>query len=512
MPLKPKTVKELKSTHQYYQSFITEWEFLYAAYEGTRELVEKGYLRRNERESLENWKRRKDDAYGFDYSQSVVDILNFYLHKKPVKREFPDPIQKEPLFEAYQKDCNLNGDSLDEFFIEQSRLASIVGHVGILVDKPSAQVKSRQEALENMIYPYVSAYLPSCILDWEYTRDEYGRMRLSMVKLCEEDGRYLIWHLDHFEVWEVPISTSTVKTKQLLDDIEAKLILESEHRLKEIPFFFLVNKRARLKPLGKSDISDIARIDVSIIRNLSQGEEVIDYGAFPMMRKPSREMRPDQSQTDQTDDVGPTAILTFDPENPESKPDWLESEVADPLNAIREWIGMKVGEIYRAANIGGMAATEISTQAKSGAALVAEFQLLNSTLVRKAIHLEKAERRLTYLWYLWQYDGQQAKKLMDETKIERDRSYDVENLAIDLENTLTAKTIVKSKLFNAEVQKRTVRKFLPSWNDTQLIDIDEEIEAEAQKPEAPNPFGFQQDQDLPAPKPEQKLPAPKTEK
>ena len=42
---------------------------------------------------------------------------------------------------------------------------------------------------------------------------------------------------------------------------------------------------------------------------------------------------------------------------------------------------------------------------------------------------------------------------------------------------ITAKTIVLSKKFDALLQKKTVRKLLPSHTDTQLQEIDDEIDA-----------------------------------
>lgn len=479
------TVKQLKSVHPLHAMLRSEWAFLYAAYEGTRELIRQGYLKRHERETPENYQRRCDTAYGFNYTESVVDIYNFYLFKKPVKRELPESVENDELYKMYVKDCDLYGNDVDEFLTEQSRIASIMGFTGVMVDKANVSVDSRAEQIDNEVYPYLSSYYPTAILDWCFEKDEYGRPTLTMLKLLEDNGQYLIWYPTTFEVWAIP---EVDEGKHLTDDMEAVLINNEDHTLGEIPFIWVLNKKWRIKPIGKSDVSDISRIDVSIIRNLSQGEEIIDYSAFPMMRKPQREARPDQS-SDQTDDSGPAAILEFDPDNPDAKPDWLSSDAADPLNAIKDWIRSKVEEIYRSANIGGMAATEVSTVAKSGAALVSEFQLLNSNLVRKAINLEKAEKRIMHFWYLWEYSDQ-AKTLMDDTKIERHRTYDVEDLATDLENALTSKTIVGSKTFDAAVQKKTARQMFPSWTDSQFDEIDKEIEVTINEPPPEfEPFG-----------------------
>jgi hypothetical protein len=188
-----------------------------------------------------------------------------------------------------------------------------------------------------------------------------------------------------------------------------------------------------------------------------------------MMRKPM----PERGKNT-VDETGPTAVLEFHPDKPEAKPDWLESKVAEPVGAILELIQRKVSEIYRASNAGGMASMEISSVAKSGAALTAEFQLLNSRLVHKAINLEKAEKNIIWYWLKWMGNESQY----EQVSIERARSYDVQNLAQDLENSLTAVSVVPTRKFNEAVQKSIARQMLPGATDEDMIEIDKEIEAQ----------------------------------
>ena len=481
------TIEELKKVHELYAMFKEEWDFLYAAYEGARALVKNGQLIQHERETTENYEKRCDQAFGFNYTQSIVDVLNFYLFKKAVKRTLPAKVSDDAIYKMFEEDCNLEADGVDEYLAEVSRLASIMGLSGILVDKAGVALDSRAEQIKNRVHPYLSTFFPQAILDWRIGKDEYSRPVLEMVKLFQDDGTYLIWYPDQFEIWEVPVNE---KGEAISDKKKAKLVKAVTHPLGKIPFIFVINKKWKKRPIGKSDVSDIARIDVSIMRNLSQGEEIIDYQAFPMMRKPFEEARPDQ-QVDQTDDVGPTAVLGFDPDNPDAKPDWLESEVSDPLEAIKEWIINKIQEIYRTSNIGGMQSTEGSNQVESGVALQTRFQMLNATLVRKAIILEKVEKQVYNFFYLWEWPDQ-ARKFNEDTLIERDRTYDVENLSEDLENILTSRTIVKSKTFDGMLQKKTVRKMLPSYTDAQLQEVDDEIDDAIENPEPElngyNPF------------------------
>ena len=479
-------VGDLQEVHPNYEANVDEWRFLMAAYEGTRRLVDAGYLYRNERESNSNWERRCREAVGFDYTKSIVDLFNFYLFKKPVKRDMAG-LKTDKSWANFYKDCNLYGDSFDDFLTEQGRYASIEGFVGILVDRPSVQYENKAEELAAGIYAYVAAYFPTRILDWEYERDKNNRPYLSYLKLLDDDGQYRLWWPGLWERWELPedavIQAPGNSGDVIKNNLAAVLVEKGEYGLSSIPFVWLQNLKTRVRPIGMSDVHEVARLDVSILRNLSQGEEVISYTAFPMMLKPMREIKPDgNAAAVQNDDVGAQAILEYDPEHPESKPEWLGSASREPIDAILEWISRKVEEIYRVVNAGGMASTEISTDAKSGSALKVEFQLLNSALVRKAKNLEKAERDIIHYWLAWE----KQEKLETKITIQRERSYDIEDLAGDLENVLTASIIVKSKKFNDEMQKKVVRQMMPAAENEALREIDEEIESVVEEEPLPD--------------------------
>lgn len=487
MPKELLKAGDLKETHELHTFYLPEWIFLLASYEGSKELVRRGYLEKHERESQDNYDRRIKEAYGFSYSKSIVDLFNFYLFKKPVKRDMA-ALKNDTLWQSFEDDCNLYGDAWDDFLTEAGRWAGVEGVVGVLVDKASRTFETRKEQVDEDVYPYVAMYFPQAILDWEWERDENNRPFLSYLKLWDEDKKYRLWWPDSWEIWEIPDEddegeSSGEKAAAKINAREAELIAEGENPLGEIPFVWLQNLRGKTRPIGISDIHDVARIDVSILRNLSHGEEIISYAAFPMMRKPKQEAIPGHQQVADEDLAGVQAILEFDPEHPDAKPDWLDASVKEPIDAVLSWIERKVMEIYRAVNAGGMASTEISTTAKSGAALKAEFQLLNSMLVRKAISLEKAERKIIDYWAAWENVD------TGEVSVERERTYDVEDLATDLENILTASIIVKSELFNKQLQKQVTRKMLPAADIDMMKDIDEEIDTYSEMNEYADNFG-----------------------
>ena len=450
-------IKDLKSTNAIYQDNKDQWIFFNASYEGSKKLIELGYIEKHERESQENYEKRMNEAYGFSYSSSVIDLLSYYLFKSASNFNI-GALSDDKLWQMFLEDCDLFGNVLDDWFADQQKEACKFGHIGILVDKPSTKKITIQEELENKIYPYLSAYNPLSILDWAYERDEYNRPYLSYLKLKEDDNQYRIFTKSNWEVWREPNEGEVAMRGD-----EAILVDQGENQLGLIPFVWLINTKRTSSVIGISDIKDVAYIDLSIMRNLSQGEEVIDYSAFPMMRKP---------KSYEDDDVGVTAILEFDPDTPNAKPDWLEAKCKEPIEAILTWMKRKTSEIYRVINVGGISATETTKQSKSGVALKVEFQMLNSKLVKKGKNVANAKYQIIKYWLMWQ----NQEKLIDNIFYTTPTSYDVESLSTDLANALTANTLIDSQTFSNEIQKTMAREVLPGLKEDIYADIDKEIE------------------------------------
>jgi hypothetical protein len=400
------------------------------------------------------------------------------LFKKPPQERQLDKLYDDELWKLFYEDADLYGNGYEAALMDIALYAGVCGHMGVLVDKANTPLNTRAQEIENRVYPYIARYFPQAILDWDFKRDEFNRPYLNYLKLLDDDGKYRLWSPNKWEIWELPEDNIGQKDESN-QDADAVKIDEGDNPLGEVPFIWHYNFKSKEQCLGTSDIGEIGRIDLSIIRNLSQIEQIINFAAFPMMRKPLRDASPlDANAPQQDDEVGVEAILEFDPDRPESKPDWLESEVKDPIEATWDVILGKIGEIYRAANIGGLAATEPTKSPQSGVAKQTDFQLLNAKLVNKAINTENTENQIVKFWLKWQ---QQWNEMKDKVKMSRPKSYDVENLATDLANALTAKTVVISKTFNTLLQKQTARQVLPGAKEKELSDIDAEIEENAEK-------------------------------
>lgn len=512
------TVEDIRKVHSSYTENLRKWRLYRAVYKGIDEIIRGDYIPQHEREPNTAYIRRMQELYSFSYGKSVCGIFTYHLLSKPTTGRKLAELEKNDFWQMFFKDSDLFGNAYDELIQRIALQASIFGHMGILVDKPPVNVKTVGEQKENGLYPYIAQYFPSAILDWKWERDPVTRRPfLSYLKLLDDDGRYRIWRRDFWAVYEVldesgnplppnlsgfqtflkptlrrnPQGTRTSgprpapgrqpKPVSVSGEGEAKVVTPvefGENILNEIPFLWIYNRHTDEKGIGESDLTDIAGLEISIIKNASQIEEIINYAAFPIMAKPKKDADPTAQDSDQEDEISVQSIIEFDPENPESKPFWLTPQVEQALMSILNYIKHKVAEIYRASNIGGIAGTEISTTAKSGVALKAEFQILNSTLVGKAINLEKGENKILEFWLKWE---QQWEPMKDKVNFSRSRNFNVEDVAADLENALTAKTVVLSKTFSALLQKNVARQVLPSMSEDDQKTIDEEIETASEK-------------------------------
>jgi len=466
------TVDELKKTHKDYQYNLDLWKLYLAAYKGIEAIIKGKYIPQHEREEDDAYNRRIKDLYGYGYSKSVVNIYTFHLFKQPPEGRKLKDLETNDLWNMFFEDANMLGDSYDTTMAMLAKYAAIEGHMGILVDKSPTKFANKAEQKAAAVYPYMASYHPPAILDWKFKKDKNNRPFLAFLKLLDDDGRYRVWTDEEWAVFD--LTDDDGKKKGGTDVIKPAEGDHGENPLEVVPFVWYYNTKSDKVAIGESDLTEIARIDISLVKNTSQIEEVINYAAFPMLMRPMRNAKPDVvAGTEQEDQVGSRAVIEFDAEHPESKPEWLTPKVKEAIDSILATMAFKVKEIYRGANIGGVAGQESAGGVKSGIALRSEFQLLNAHLVTKALNLEKAENAVLVLWLMWE---QEYEKLKDKVNFGRSKQFDVEDVAMDLENALTAQTLVMSNTFDAMVQKSSARQVLPSMSEKDQETVDKEID------------------------------------
>lgn len=457
--------EELEAKHALYKLYESDWQLFDLVYSSGYPLIEFA-LQRHTRETYDNWQERLAEGFNFNFGKSIIDIFSFYLTEKDVIRKLAK-LKNDPLWKLFYKDADLYGTDYNVLIDDIQKIASTYGSSGILVTKPYADNKTVQQDIDDGIYPYYAVYSLPNIINWKFKRDiKTNRQVLSFLNLVESNGDHLVWYPDAWQRYEVTKNTQGATTKIELSE-------DGENALGEIPFTWMVNLKNRKHPeIGASDIIDISRIITSVIRDLSCGQEIMKFAGFPIRRQP---MTTDDTGNDDEVPTGPKAVEEFDPTlGDKGKPDWMPTEILEPIEAILKWIDRKSDEIYRVAHLSGVHGQRKSNnEVASGMALRYEFQQLNAVMNAKAVNQTEAELKALRFWLLWQ--GKED--LFADMEIKRSQEFSIDDLSIALDNAITGMSNVVSKTFRVLVQEKITEHVLPDIGQKDKKKISDEIEA-----------------------------------
>lgn len=455
-----RSAEELKKEHDTYKARKQEWGFFGASYAGGQRYITGGYLYKHPNETEDAFKHRLQVACYYNFCQEIVDLYVSYLLQKPAEIDYKN-LAKDDLFEAFREDCDLKGNRLVSFLREAQRKASIYGHIAIVVDKPKLDpaVQTREDEREKNLRPYLYCVYPQNIVDWKYERVGTQGYRLTYIKILEQKdpARYRIWTEAGWELWEIK-------------DDKPALLDYGSNSLGRIPVVMLYNLAGDEDMIGRSDLNDIAYINRHIFNLCSWNDENIENTCFAMLAKAKRRRVPGEENTGDSDQVGPTTIVEYDPELPNDKPFWLEPPGVSQ-EVFDKRLDRDIAEIHRIAKMGGVGATEVSERPKSGVALELEFRMMNSTLAEKADNIEEAHIAICNLYAAWmnqEFSGD----------ISYPDDFNVEDLATDLENAINATAMRISSRFNTEMKRRIVRIALPKLDPAVRKEIEDQIEAQ----------------------------------
>ena len=445
--------QEIEAQHSQYQGMIMRWEYFIRSYLGGKEYKDGKFLQQYKLELENEFSDRIAYTPLDNHCRNIIHIYSSYLFRVPPTREL-GILENDATIPYFLEDADLEGRSFDSLMREVQNYASIYGHCWLLVDKPSTNVFTRAEELQQGIRPYLNIYTPENVYDWHYTRSESGYYILDYLKIREsidEQGEYFkLWYLDK-------IDTIFVSSK---NRDEPQLIESLPNPIGRIPAVVVYNQRSPMRGIGVSDLTDIADLQKAIYNELSEIEQIIRLSNHPSLVK--------TRDTDAT--AGAGSIIEI-PDNIDSnlKPYILQPSGSN-LDGVLKSIEHKVDAINRLSHVGAIRAT--GERIQSGIALRTEFQLLNAKLAEKAKLMELAEEQIWRLYALWQeeqFDG----------KITYPISFDIRDWATDLELLQQAKASnIKSSTFNKELDKQIARTVID--DDEKLVVIDAEIDQNTQ--------------------------------
>ena len=441
--------QDIENQHQHYKGMMPRWEYFIRSYLGGKEYQDGKFLQPYQLEFENEYHKRINFTPLDNHCRNIIDIYSSFLFRVEPVREYGS-LTEDMSVEQFKDDADLEGRSFNALMREAQRFASIYGHVWLLMDKPSTNVMTRAEELDQGIRPYLNIYTPENVLDWHYTRNDAGYYYLDYLKIREEqtaEGEYYkLWYLDKIDCVFV---SSTSRD-------EPKLISSLPNPLMKIPAVILYNQRSPMRGLGVSDLTDVADLQKSIYNEFSEIEQIIRLSNHPSLVK-----------TKDTDAGAGAGSIIEIPENLDAnlKPYILQPSGSN-LDGVLRSINHKVEAINRLTHVGTLRAT--AERVQSGIALRTEFELLNARLSEKSKLMELAEEQIWRLFADWQetvFDGE----------IEYPESFDIRDWATDLELLQQAKASnIKSATFAKEIDKQIARTVIE--DDTTLEQIDIEID------------------------------------
>jgi hypothetical protein len=441
--------QDIENQHQHYKGMMPRWEYFIRSYLGGKEYQDGKFLQPYQLEFENEYHKRINFTPLDNHCRNIIDIYSSFLFRVEPVREYGS-LTEDMSVEQFKDDADLEGRSFNALMREAQRFASIYGHVWLLMDKPSTNVMTRAEELDQGIRPYLNIYTPENVLDWHYTRNDAGYYYLDYLKIREEqtaEGEYYkLWYLDKIDCVFV---SSTSRD-------EPKLISSLPNPLMKIPAVILYNQRSPMRGLGVSDLTDVADLQKAIYNEFSEIEQIIRLSNHPSLVK-----------TKDTDAGAGAGSIIEIPENLDAnlKPYILQPNGSN-LDGVLRSINHKVEAINRLTHVGTLRAT--AERVQSGIALRTEFELLNARLSEKSKLMELAEEQIWRLFAEWQetvFDGE----------IEYPESFDIRDWATDLELLQQAKASnIKSATFAKEIDKQIARTVIE--DDTTLEQIDSEID------------------------------------
>ena len=441
--------QDIENQHQHYKGMMPRWEYFIRSYLGGKEYQDGKFLQPYQLEFENEYHKRINFTPLDNHCRNIIDIYSSFLFRVEPVRQLGS-LEQDMSVEQFKDDADLEGRSFEALMREAQRFASIYGHVWLLMDKPSTNVMTRAEELDQGIRPYLNIYTPENVLDWHYTRNDAGYYYLDYLKIREEqtaEGEYYkLWYLDKIDCVFV---SSTSRD-------EPKLISSLPNPLMKIPAVILYNQRSPMRGLGVSDLTDVADLQKAIYNEFSEIEQIIRLSNHPSLVK-----------TKDTDAGAGAGSIIEIPENLDAnlKPYILQPNGSN-LDGVLRSINHKVEAINRLTHVGTLRAT--AERVQSGIALRTEFELLNARLSEKSKLMELAEEQIWRLFADWQetvFDGE----------IEYPESFDIRDWATDLELLQQAKASnIKSATFAKEIDKQIARTVIE--DDTTLEQIDSEID------------------------------------
>ena len=232
-------------------------------------------IRKGHRKFLPQEPRELDEAYDNRLRRSVLApyyvrlerMLAGMLTRKPVRLDDVSDQIREQLF-----DVDLQGNDLQTWLYNTSRICIRYGHVGVLVDAPKSGDNGR---------PYWISYTPRDILGWR-TEMADGAQKLTQLRLFEKvlvpDGLYGEKQVEQVRV----LTPGAFEIFQKDQKGDFRVIDEGTTSLSEIPFSVAYSNRVGVLE-SFPPLADIAELNLQHYQVQSDLGNQLHISAVPML-------------------------------------------------------------------------------------------------------------------------------------------------------------------------------------------------------------------------------------
>jgi len=232
-------------------------------------------IRKGHRKFLPQEPREQDLSYDNRLSRSVLSpfyvrlerMLAGMLTRKPVRLDDVSDVIREQLF-----DVDLQGNDLQSWLFQTSKICIRYGHVGVLVDAPKAGDNGR---------PYWVTVSPRDILGWR-TELKDGKQQLTQLRLQEKivvpDGLYGEKQVEQVRV----LTPGAFEIHQKDQQGDFKIVDEGRTSLSDIPFSVAYSNRMGVLE-SIPPLADIAELNLQHYQVQSDLSNQLHISAVPML-------------------------------------------------------------------------------------------------------------------------------------------------------------------------------------------------------------------------------------
>lgn len=437
----------------------------------------KGNLFIHPKERNEDYNRRINMSYYYNFCAPILDIYSDHLFKQPVLVDFAEI---DSTIEQVKNDIDRQGSSIPEFRKQVADMAQLYGHCFVIVDSPKVssteEIQTKADQIEKRAFPYLCLYSPQDILNWSL--DEYGKPYWVLVREYKDQNENIEKYKPtgcaeaYYRLW--------TRDGWMLFDDEYELEDQGVYDLGEVPIVCVFAKKSKKSRnfLGVSDLADIAFIARDIYNASSELRQILRDQTFAFLAV--------QGTSDEYSDlqIGTGKGLLY----PEGRnPPQYVSPPSDNANIYFDHIDRQVTKLYQLAKLdsGGVSASSKASPSgggkvdnQSGASKAWDFNQTNSALSSKSSYLEDAELRIWQLFAKW--EGKEF-----NGTIQYPNEFSISSLTDDLNEAEQESRLSLGQTFNSEVRKAIIRKKFPRMDEIQIKKMEKEIEGLAAKEDAP---------------------------